>query len=385
MRLSVMTMTDPSQLDNHELVAALSRLARSEREASVALLIHLAEFDDRRLYEGAGYSSTFRYCMAVLHMSEDAIFNRIEAARALKRFPRIVDMLRAGSVSLTTVRLLNRRLTPENHADLLAAAAGMGKREVEDMLAHRFPEPDVTASVRKLPVRSAEKAPATPLLSSGASPEVAVPVATPTATPDVGARPPSPAPSVNSATPARPAVVRPLAPARYEIRFTASEETRDRLRRAQDLLSHAIPTGDIALVVDRALVLLIKDLERRKFAATDRPREGRMASGDSDHIPAAVRREVMARDGGQCRFVAADGHRCGETRLLQFHHAIPRAVGGPTTAANLELRCRAHNGYEVDRCFGSGVRRGKGGVRLERATFAPGERTRPGTSRPSPT
>jgi hypothetical protein len=184
--------------------------------------------------------------------------------------------------------------------------------------------------------------------------------------------------------PARPAVVRPLAAARYEVRFTASEETRDRLRHAQDLLSHAIPNGDIAQVVDRALILLIKDLERRKFGATDRPRDGRVASEDSNYIPAAVKREVMARDGSRCRFVAADGHRCGATRLLQFHHVIPRAVGGPTTAANIELRCRAHNGYEVDRYFGPGVRRGKGGARLDRPTFVPGGATRPGTSRPSP-
>ncbi|HEY8151232.1 MAG TPA: HNH endonuclease signature motif containing protein [Vicinamibacteria bacterium] len=188
-----------------------------------------------------------------------------------------------------------------------------------------------------------------------------------------------------SVAPARPAVVRPLAPSRYEIRFTASEETRDRLRHAQDLLSHSIPSGDIAQVVDRALILLIKDLERRKFGVTDRSRDAHVEYEDSDYIPAAIKREVVARDGGRCRFVATDGHRCGATRLLQFHHVIPRAVGGPTTVANVELRCRAHNGYEVDRYFGPGVRRGKGAVRLDRKTFRPGAATRPGTSRPSPT
>jgi hypothetical protein len=361
-----MRITDLSHLDNQELVAALGRLACGEREATVAFVIHLAEFDGRRLHEGAGYRSTFQYCMAVLHMSEDAVYNRIEAARAVRRFPEILDMLLAGSMSVTTVRLIARRLTAENHAELLAAAAGKGRRDVEEMLAHRFPEPDVRARVRKVPVR--------PAATSGARTRESEPSVL--VAPEVFA---------TSVAPARPAVVRPLAPSRYEIRFTAGEETRDRLRRAQDLLSHSIPSGDIAEVVDRALILLIKDLERRKFGVTDRPRDAHVKSEDSDYIPAAVRREVMARDDGRCRFVAADGHRCGATRLLQFHHVIPRAVGGPTTAANIELRCRAHNGYEVDRYLGPGVRRGKGGVLLDRKTFISGAATRPGTSRPSPT
>src|SRR5258707_13401909 len=178
------------------------------------------------------------------------------------------------------------------------------------MLAPGFPEPGVGASVRRGGGGGAGGDATEPAVSD---PSVLV-------APEVFA---------SSVAPARPAVIRPLAPSRYEIRFTASEETRDRLRRAQDLLSHSIPSGDIAQVVDRALILLIKDLERRKFGLTDRPRDVHVQSEDSDYIPAAVRREVMARDGGGCRLVAADGHRCGATRLLQFHHLIPRALGRP--------------------------------------------------------
>ncbi len=55
-----MTMTNASCLDNPTLTAELSRLARCEREATAALIVHLAEFDARRLYEGEGYSSLFQ-------------------------------------------------------------------------------------------------------------------------------------------------------------------------------------------------------------------------------------------------------------------------------------------------------------------------------------
>ena len=77
-----MKITHASHLGNDELTAELSRLARCEREATAALIVHLAEFDARRLFEGAGYSSLFRYCRKVLHLSEDAVYNRIKTARA---------------------------------------------------------------------------------------------------------------------------------------------------------------------------------------------------------------------------------------------------------------------------------------------------------------
>ena len=32
--------------------------------------------------------------------------------------------------------------------------------------------------------------------------------------------------------------------------------------------------------------------------------------------------------------------------MLEFHHRIPYARGGPSTLENIELRCRAHNQYE---------------------------------------
>jgi hypothetical protein len=42
-------------------------------------------------------------------------------------------------------------LTPDNHEELLSEAAGRSKREVEELLARRFPRPDAPASIRRLP------------------------------------------------------------------------------------------------------------------------------------------------------------------------------------------------------------------------------------------
>jgi len=178
-------------------------------------------------------------------------------------------------------------------------------------------------------------------------------------------------------------VVRPLAPERYEIRFKASAAMREKLRVAQDLLGHAIPSGDIAQVFDRALALLVADLSRRKFAATGRPRQSRGQSDESRNIPAEVKRLVDARDRRRCALVAPNGRRCDERRFLEFHHVIPYAAGGQPTAENIQLRCRAHNGYEADLFYGPGKRRTRGDVvGHDRSIYAratvPG--TGPGTS-----
>jgi hypothetical protein len=123
--------------------------------------------------------------------------------------------------------------------------------------------------------------------------------------------------------------------------------------RARDLLRHVIPSGDLALVLERALTALIADLERKKLAMVKSPREhsNRPARLDTRHIPAALVRRVWRRDRGRCAFVGANG-RCRERGFLEVHHVVPFAAGGTATLANLELRCRAHNQYEANLYFG---------------------------------
>ena len=308
----------PSNLSDAALVAEVRSLAGRQREASAHLIAHLAELDARRLYLGAGFSSLFTYCTEVLRMSEAEAYNRIEAARAARKFPLVLDLLANGSLNLTTVRLLASHLTGENHLELITAASGKSRRAVEELLASSFPWPDVASSVRKLPA---------PRL---------VP-------PQVPARP--------AAATTHP-VVAPLAPDRYQIRFTASAATCEKLRLAQDMLRHAVPTGDTAEIIDRALSVLLEELAKKKFAATDRPRTSRGAAPGSRYVAAKVRRAVWIRDGGRCAFVSKGGRRCNARAFVEFHHLDPYGVGGEATVDTMELRCRAHNHYEAEIFYG---------------------------------
>jgi hypothetical protein len=152
-------------------------------------------------------------------------------------------------------------------------------------------------------------------------------------------------------------------PERVSLHITISKSTHEKLRCAQALLSHAVPSGDHAQVLDRALDALISQLERRKFGAgRGRARDPRTvatptrshANARTRYIPAAVRRAVWERDHGRCTFVGTGGHRCDERRFLEFDHVEPVARGGRATVEGMRLRCRTHNQYEAERVFGAG-------------------------------
>jgi hypothetical protein len=92
----------------------------------------------------------------------------------------------------------------------------------------------------------------------------------------------------------------PIASQRYLLQLTIGQETHDLLRYAQHLLAHQIPSQDLADVLHHTLTLGVAALEKRKFAATSRPPARGRPTTSARHVPAAVKRAVWRRDGGQC-------------------------------------------------------------------------------------
>src|SRR5688572_19519892 len=158
------------RLDDSALLSAVNRLAGRGRAAGAELVAHLAELETRNLHLAAGYSSLFAYCCDVLLLSEHEAYHRIEAARAARRFPVILELLAQGAINLTTVRLLARHLTADNHLQVLESARGRKKAQVEEIAARLAPAPDVPVSIRKLPApTSLPAAPAAQLSAVGAA------------------------------------------------------------------------------------------------------------------------------------------------------------------------------------------------------------------------
>jgi len=89
------------------------------------------------------------------------------------------------------------------------------------------------------------------------------------------------------------------------------------------------------------VMALVHERERRLRRRIDRARDLMLAE-EADTgprrvpIPEDVKRDVFRRDGGRCAV-------CGSDELLQFDHVIPVALGGASTAQNLQLLCAPCN------------------------------------------
>jgi len=326
-------------VDDAALLHRLTALVLQDRVTTAELLAHIAEVDARKLYVPAGYPSMFAYCVEELRLSEDAASKRIHAARAARQFPQLFSALAEGRLHLSAIWILAPHLTGTNVQELIEAATHRTKFDIEALLARRFSRLKPSASVRAVP--------SVPLgLMQHAPGHV-----------DRDAEADEHAPGhVGDTAPLALEAQTLESPERYFLQATISKSTHEKLRHLQALLSHAIPSGDIAAVLDRAVDLAIAAIERRKLGVASHRVVARGVSHarrPSRYIPASIRRAVWERDKGQCTFEAAAGHRCTARRFLEFDHVQPFARSGKATVEGLRLRCREHNQYEAERSFGA--------------------------------
>jgi len=257
------------RLSNEALIQELKASVAQDHSHTARQVALIAEVRRRRLYAAAGYPSMYRYCVAELHLSEDAAWKRLQVAGAARECPGILEVLADGRVHLSGLTLLAPHLTAKNVDELLVAATHKSKREIERLLAERFPKPDLQAEVRGI---------LQPASSVGASEAGSLQLQT------VANTESEPAPGqvgdpviLGHVIPQRPeyARVAPLATQRYGVQFTLDQAGCDLLERVQDLLGHEVPRGDLAEVFVRALRAYAALLEKKKHAATDHPRAPR--------------------------------------------------------------------------------------------------------------
>jgi hypothetical protein len=236
-------------------------------------------------------------------------------------------MIERGELHLTALLLLREHLTDDNHRELLCAASRKTKSEVQHLLAERFPRPDAPSRIQTLTDARVQSPP-----SGGAEPVAAT--------------------FAREHTPNR---VEPLSPERYKVVFTAGAELKQKIERAANLMRHSNPGGDLSVVMDHALDLLLAQLERQRLGKAKH--SSNRTSGKNTrkgYVPRAVRRQVFERDGEQCTFVDDRGRRCGSRAFLELDHREARALGGADDASNLSVMCRAHNLLSAERNFGRG-------------------------------
>jgi hypothetical protein len=326
------TTNDPKRLDDAKLLERVRALVVRSNETEAELLEHLAEVDERRLYL-PNHTSMFAFCTAELGFSEAVAENRIAVARVSQRFPRVLEMRRSGAIHLSGLRILAPHLTDACAEALLEQARGKSKRAIEEIVAAIAPRPAVPESIRKVPVPRVDPEP----------PSAAPP------SPDAG-----PLFSTLQAPRPKSAVVSPLAQDLYYVQLTANRQLRDKMDEAKALMSHEVPSGDLATILDRALTLLIAKVKKERFGVGRKPRSDKLPEGpaSSRHIPDAIKRAVYERDGGRCTFVGTNGKRCEERRHIQFDHLDGFARRQEHTVASITLRCATHNQHAAELMYG---------------------------------
>ncbi|ABC83116.1 HNH endonuclease signature motif containing protein [Anaeromyxobacter dehalogenans] len=336
-----------------EFTNRLVALLRSERHAMAEFLVALAEFDRRGLYRERGHTSLFSFLRRELGLSAGAAQYRKTAADLIQRYPAVEGALREGKLCLSSVCELAKVVTPGNCAEILPRFYGLSSRDAAEVSAsikpvENPPRREIVVPAREVSVPPAVvDAAAEPILFR--APEVHAPSR---AELTESAR--SEPVELRAATPApRPSSMDWLDGDSARMHLTVSKAFLKKLDAARDALSHAMPGASRENVLEAALDLLISERERRR-GLTARPQK-KVRPSKPDHVPAHVRREVWARDGGRCTFVLASGERCESAHRLELDHIVPRARGGDSTADNLRIRCRGHNLEEARRVFGGAL------------------------------
>src|SRR5579883_2718224 len=142
-----------ADLSDAQLLESLKSLCGQSRAVLARLLAHLVEVEERRLHLEAACPSMFQFCVRRLGMSEDEACRRIHAARLAGRFPDLLVRIERGDLTLSTMALLEGALTESSYQELVEAAAGKTKAELQALLAKRSPRPDVAAAITAIPVQ----------------------------------------------------------------------------------------------------------------------------------------------------------------------------------------------------------------------------------------
>ena len=260
-------------LEDGQLLAGLSRLVRRENDSLSDLLAHLAELDERGICIALGYPSLFAYCTEALGFCKSSAGRRIAAARLCRDFPEAFTRVANGELQLSVLCALRPNLNTDNASELFAKCSRKSYEQVEELLAARFPRPDVRDLIRRLPVpalgaphigtkRTDSSPPAASELELARGPLSTNEKPGPTL-PQVAHLPAEIAPP-----PVQRGSVKPLSADRFSVNFTADGEFRGLLDEVRALLSHAKHKGDLLTVMKRGLDALRCELLKKRFELT---------------------------------------------------------------------------------------------------------------------
>src|SRR6188768_97537 len=223
-------------LADDELLAGLSKIVGRRNQITAEFLAYLAELDERQIFLDLGFASLFEYCVEALGLCESTAGRHIAAARVCRDHPQVFGLVASGALHASALSLVRKHLTPENAGELFELCKRRSARKVEELLAARFPRPDVRDLVRRLPAqaaltldveRASEKMPTEVAPCEPSAPLQPAFVASPSREPStaLGAAGAARAPEAPRAQ--KPRRLEPLSAERFGVHFTADAGFRE--------------------------------------------------------------------------------------------------------------------------------------------------------------
>ena len=305
-------------LTEKELIAKLIETSKKETLALADMLLLLGELDERRLYLELGYSSCYVYCTDALKYSDGGANRRIIAARPIRKYPNLYEMLQSGELSLAVICVFARVATPQNILEITSRVKYKTQKQAEqELLDLMSPKPIKRESVKAVPV-TVKKPNQENSLSlfhrqngGGFNRDNSEPIAD------------------------EPKEIR------YEVKFSLNKESYEKLQKARAMCGKG---KSIEALFD---ALIDEYLEKRTHK-----KERKASERNTRYIPIATRNEVFKKDAYQCSYVGSDGVRCGSKEGLEIDHIEPFAIGGSNSAENLRCLCSAHNKLAAKKIYG---------------------------------
>jgi hypothetical protein len=315
-------------LSTEALDESVVKLVRAENQNTALVIAHLAEMSRRKGALERGYKNLFDYAVRRLNLSEGSVALRLQVANVSRRFPQLLAAIAENRLSLTVAGLLAPHLTDENAEKLIAACAGMTKREAEEHLVSLRPKPRFAPSIRMIPAPVAE-----PLKEE--SP-----------------RPPSLPPP-----PQRPSssILQPATPTAYNFRFATDKEFKDKFERLAEVLGVENPLQHMDEIFEKAVDIALDKKDPKRRLQRRKGRRARQRSRPDEisrYISPDVRDRIHDRGDYQCQYRSPGGRRCTSRTGLQIEHERPFGRYRSHDEKFLKLFCPAHNRLAAEQVYG---------------------------------
>jgi hypothetical protein len=284
------------------------------RKCEADLIEKLADVQRYEIYKEFGYRTLFLYCTEKLRLSDAVTSNLITVMRKAEEVPELKQMIKDGEVGVSKARKICSALSKSNKDEWLPKLKSFSTRQLEKEVADNI-EKEPTENIKRIAKQLSR-------LNLDIDDET-----------------------------------RELLERAVELASKKAKNQQTKIDTVKLALKEYVEKHDPAEKSKRNQVKLENTQEDSNKSMCHVNREGEKTSvkikpesvssidenGNRTQIPMQIQHDYIAKYGCRCRYTGCDGHECGSTAWLEWHHIKPVSEGGEHSVDNLILLCSCHH------------------------------------------